>query len=289
MITATWAAPWWPSNSAAKSDSPRRATGPRRLVLALVVAAGVGSSGCAPMRQVLGRELVPVATEVELGQSLAKQIEAEYTVASDPELQSYVRFLAQPLIEQARVDRPDIDYRITVLDDPQQVNAFALPGGPMYVFTGLLALAEDEAEVVGVLSHELGHVVARHSANQLGTQFGVQVLMSMALGEDPAQLAELAGQLAGAGAMARFGRDDERQADDYGVKYTAGAGYDPRGLIDLFAKMDSGERAGSFAKLLASHPATDERIARIEGRIAKLPPGGERHAERYLRMTATLR
>jgi predicted Zn-dependent protease len=243
------------------------------------------------VRQALGRELVSVETEIELGQKLAGQIEAEHAVLRDADLQRYVRYLAQPLIDQAWVDRPGIDYRITILDDIQQVNAFALPGGPMYVFTGLLVLAEDESEVAGVLAHELGHVVARHSANQLGTQFGVQLLLGIALGEAPEQLAQMAGQIAGAGAIARFSRDDERQADEYGVRYTAAAGYDPRGLITLFEKMARLDASGgsSLERFLASHPATDERIARIEARIDRMPSGGERHAARYEKMTESLR
>jgi beta-barrel assembly-enhancing protease len=251
----------------------------------------VGVSGCSSVRQVLGRELVPLQTEVELGQKLARQIEAEHTVLRDPDLQRYVRFLAQPLIEQAWVDRPGIEYRITVLDDDGQVNAFALPGGPMYVFTGLLAMAEDEAELAGVLAHELGHVVARHSANQLGTRFGVQLLVAVALGEAPEQLAQMAADIASAGAMARFSRDDERQADDYGVRYTIGAGYDPLGLITLFAKMARLDEAGasSLDRLLASHPATDERIARIKKRVGSTPNAGERNTERYRQMTHSLR
>ncbi len=251
----------------------------------------VGGTGCTSVRQVIGRELVPVQTEIELGQKLARQVEAEHRVLRDPALQRYVRFLAQPLIDQAWVDRPGIDYRLTVLDDDAQVNAFALPGGPMYVFTGLLLLADDEAEVAGVLAHELGHVVARHSANQLGTQFGVQLLMAIALGEAPEELAQMGAQIAGAGAMARFSRDDERQADDYGVAYTAAAGYDLGGLVTLFEKMGRLQSAPgtSIERFLASHPATDERIARIQRRVDRLGPGGERRAERYLEMTASLR
>jgi predicted Zn-dependent protease len=251
----------------------------------------VGSNGCAMVRQTLGQQLVSVETEVELGQKMALQIEAENTVLRDGELQRYVRYLMQPLIDQAWADRPGIDYRITVLDDPDQVNAFALPGGPMYVYTGLLALAADEAELAGVLAHELGHVVARHSANQLGTQFGVQLLMGVTLGEAPEELAQMVANAAGAGAMARFSRDDERQADDYGVTYTVAAGYDPAGLMSLFEKMGrlGGGKGGSLERFMASHPATDERIKRIEKQISKEPPGGARNRARYQEMTAGLR
>ena len=116
--------------------------------------------------------------------------------------------------------------------------------------------------------------MARHSANQLGTRFGVQLLMTIALGEAPEQIAQMAADIAGAGDMARFSRDDEREADDYGVSYTSGAGYDPNGLITLFAKMAriDGGSGTSIDRLLASHPATDER-----------------HAERYREMTRSLR
>jgi predicted Zn-dependent protease len=271
-----------------------RAPGLRSALLAcgLAVGASVALPGCASVRQTLGRELVPVETEVELGQKLARQIESEQTVHADADLQRYVRFVAQPLVDYAWADRPDIDYRITVLDDDRQVNAFALPGGPMYVYTGLLLLAEDEAELAGVLAHELAHVVARHSANRMGTQFGVQLLMSMALGEEPQALARVAADIAGAGALAHFSRDDEREADDIGLRYAAAAGYDPGGLVSLFEKM-AGLHDGSPSALetfLASHPAPQERIDRLEARIARQAiDGGQRHAERYQQMTASLR
>lgn len=271
-----------------------RAPGLRSALLACGLAVGVSVAlpGCASVRQTLGRELVPVETEVELGQKLARQIESEQTVHGDADLQRYVRFVAQPLIDHAWADRPDIDYRVTVLDDDRQVNAFALPGGPMYVYTGLLLLAEDEAELAGVLAHELAHVVARHSANRMGTQFGVQLLMSMALGEEPQALARVAADIAGAGALAHFSRDDEREADDIGLRYAAAAGYDPGGLVSLFEKM-AGLHDGSPSALetfLASHPAPEERIARLEARIARQAiDGGQRHTERYQQMTASLR
>ena len=109
--------------------------------------------------------------------------------------------------------------------------------------------------------------------------------------EAEARQAAAAGQIAGAGARARGSRDDERQADKYGVRYTAAAGYDPHGLITLFEKMArlDASSGSSLDRFLASHPATDERIARIEGWIDRMPGRGERHAERYRKMTQMLR
>ena len=266
---------------------------PAAALLAAAVMASAGLGGCASFRQALGYGLVPVETEIELGRRLAAQIEAQNRVLRDSRIQRYVRFLAQPLIEQAWRDRPGIDYRVTVLDDPDMVNAFALPGGPTYVFTGLMILAGDEAELAGVLGHEFGHVVARHSAEQLAANLGIQVLAAIALGEDPERLAAAAADLTAGGFMARFSRDDEREADDLGLRYAIAAGYDPHGIVRMFQRMQSlsGDSARPLGGLMATHPAMAERIERLRGRIERI--GGDlprrRQAERYREMTASLR
>ena len=142
-----------------------------------------------------------------------------------------------------------------------------------------------------MLAHEIGHVVGRHSANQLATRFGLELLAAIALGEEPALLAEAAADLAEAGGMAAFSREDEREADRYGVAYTIAAGYDPRGLITFFTKLleaESGGRRG-LRKADVHHPATAERIRDIEKRITRAgDPGGRLEAERFQRMRARL-
>ena len=282
---------WRPTGS-----SRRRLTTPATsaaVILTAAILAAAGAGGCASLRQVLGATLVPVQTEIDLGRRLAAEIEAEHRVLRDRQIQRYVRFLAQPLIEQAWRDRPGIDYRVTVLDDPQQVNAFALPGGPTYVFTGLMLLAGDESELAGVLAHELAHVVARHSANQLATNLGLQVVMAIALGEDPEQLTAAAADIAGGVGMARFSREDEVEADDLGLRYVTAAGYDPRGMVRMFQGLQSveGDSSRPLGGFLATHPATAERIERLQRRIERI--GGDlpkrRQAERYREMTASLR
>lgn len=249
-------------------------------------------SGCAAVQQQVGLAVMPVATEIELGQQLATQVEEQQRVLDDRQIQEYVAGIAVPLIEASQRDRTGIDYRIRVLDDPNQINAFALPGGPIFVYTGLLLLAENECEVAGVLAHEIGHVVGRHSANRLATQLGISLAASIALGEQPDELAKLAADLAGAGTMAAFSRDDERESDKYGVAYTVAAGYDPRGLATFFAKLhelEGGGQKGVFEGLMASHPATAERIADLRKRIARAGElGGRIEAERYRQMRSRL-
>ena len=274
------------------SRSVAGAAGRRRLGTPSLLVLLVALSGCAAVRQQLGRSLVPPETEIELGRKLSRQIEAEQPVLRDREIQRYVAEIGRPLILASHRDRPGIRYRIRVLDDPRQVNAFALPGGFIYFYSGLLLFAENEAEVAGVLAHEIGHVVGRHSANQLATRFGLQLLAAIALGENPALLAELTADILEAGGMARFSRDDERQADRYGVAYTIAAGFDPRGIITFFTKLreaEAGRRPGYFGKLMSTHPATAERIRDIERRITRAgDPGGRRGADRFERMRGRL-
>ncbi len=275
------------ARSATAADRGPRCLGTPALLLLLVAL-----SGCAGVRQQLGRSLVPPETEIELGRRLSREIEAEQPVLPDSEIQRYAAEIGRPLVLASHRDRPGIRYRIRVLDDPRQVNAFALPGGFIYLYSGLLLFAENEAEIAGVLAHEIGHVVGRHSANQLATRFGLELLAAIALGEEPALLAEAAADLAEAGGMAAFSRDDEREADRYGVAYTIAAGYDPRGLVTFFTKLleaESGRRPGGFEKLMSTHPATPERIRDIEKRITRAgDPGGRLEAERFQRMRSRL-
>lgn len=251
----------------------------------------VGSS-CTAVRQYLGAGLVSFETEVSLGQKLAAQVERQQRVLRNREVQDYVRLVASRLVTHAALDRPEVRYRVTVLDNPGQVNAFALPAGFLYVYTGLLLAADNEAELAGILAHEIGHVVGRHSANQLATQLGLEILVGLALGQNSEQLASLAAEAGTSGALARFSRDDEREADAFGVKYTMAAGYDPRGLLTFFEKLKKleGRRQGGLESLLSTHPATQERIDRIDRMIRKAGnPAGETGRERFLEATAALR
>ena len=265
----------------------------RRITLTLTtLLLGGLLNGCSTLRQQLGATLVPLKTEIELGEQMAVQIEKQEKIYPNRRLQNYIRAIAAPMIHHSLANRPGITYSVTVLDEPDQVNAFALPGGFIYIYTGLLLLAENEAEVAGVLAHEIGHVVGRHSANQLATQYGLAFLSNLALGENPNEIAQLSSQLIGASTQARFSRDDEREADKYGVKYMIEAAYAPHGLLSFFQKMNQLEkgRQSKMSNILSSHPPTEERIQRIEKMIRRMgSPKEKTEAARFMNRTAVLR
>ena len=299
----------------------------QRPLLVLLIATCTLSSGCATVRRDLGRTLVPDQIEFLLGAQISAQIEQNERIHPSAPLQAYVQRITEGLLKAPRTDgpegseyarrgttrgrtdgpegseyaqrdayptqhvlrdRPGVRYRVKVLDDPKQVNAFALPGGYIYVYSGLLLITEDEAELAGVLAHEIGHIVGRHGANRLVTQLGMNALKAMAFGEDPHRIGQIASQLG----SARFSRDDEREADTFGVRYAIEAGYDPRGLLRFFEKLKKLEarRRSDLENLFASHPPTGERIRRIERLIDQYgASGGQRYQARFVRETAVLR
>src|SRR5262249_60696870 len=142
---------------------------------------------------------------------------------------------------------------------------FATPGGYLYVYTGLLMTADNEAQLAGVWGHESGHVVARHSAQQMVNQMGMETVIQLALGQNPNQLAQVASAIAEKGALLAYSREDETQADEYGARYSAQAGYDPHGIIQFFEKLKTMEgQQPAFAKYLSDHPATEDRIVHLQ-------------------------
>ncbi|NJO55268.1 MAG: M48 family metalloprotease, partial [Rhodospirillales bacterium] len=203
-------------------------------------------------------------------------------IYSHRDLGQYVDRVGQSLARHTEV--PNATYKFTVLDD-DAVNAFALPGGYIHVTRGLLALASNEAELGGVLAHELGHVVARHSAQQyseaLATTIGVTVLSVAGafFGIPP-----IAGDLVGFGAQAylqNYSRDQEMEADRLAVRYMTRAGYDPQALVTFFGKLDANARlqaemvgdpdAADRFNIMSSHPRTIERLRQASNLAAVRP------------------
>jgi len=214
----------------------------------------------------MAKTLISDDQEVQLGQQVKQELDKQGTkYVTDPEVVNYVRGVAQKIFVSASKDRPGVNWQVHVIDDPKQVNAFAVPGGSLYVFTGLLMAADNEAELAGVWGHESGHVVARHSARQMVDAMGLETVLGIALGQNPNQLAQLAGALAAKGALLSYSRQDEDEADEYGARYASAAGYDPHGLITFFEKLKKMEgNQPAFAKYLSDHPLTEDRITHLQ-------------------------
>jgi beta-barrel assembly-enhancing protease len=234
-----------------------------------VLICGMASLNCTAIQRqdtekALAQVLVSDEQEFQLGLQVHEELQKQNTkFTENPALRAYVQTLALKLIGQADRERK-LDWRWYLIDDPNTINAFATPGGRIYIYTGLLLAAESEAEVLGVLGHEIGHVVARHSARQLVAAKGLETVAAMALGKSSGDVAQLAAGLAGKGAMLAYGRDMELEADQYGARFSSGAGYNPRGLATFFEKLKAkyGD-TGPVLQMFSTHPSNSERISRI--------------------------
>jgi predicted Zn-dependent protease len=184
----------------------------------------------------------------------------------------YIDSLGQRLVAVSQ--RNDIPYTFHVVDT-KEVNAFAVPGGYLYVNRGLIETAENESELAGVLGHEIGHVVKRHSARQLSQQMGIAMVASIALGEDPNMVAELTAQILATGAIMRYSREMESEADACGVQELYDTGLDPDGLASFFDKLEEmrgGAGGSSLEKFFSTHPEPGARASSVRAQAAALPP-----------------
>jgi beta-barrel assembly-enhancing protease len=215
--------------------------------------------------------------EMALGKQLAQEVERQSKILDDPIISEYINRLGQNLVRNSDAKTP-FSFKIV---DSEELNAFALPGGYVFVNSGLIKLADDESELAGALAHEIAHVAARHLTRR-ATKAEIANLttipLSVLLGGLPGLATRQAAALAVPMTFLSFGRKDEAEADYLGLQYLYAAGYDPVGLITLFEKMESLERKepGTIAKLFATHPMDSDRIHNAEKEIEEiLPPKAE--------------
>jgi predicted Zn-dependent protease len=219
--------------------------------------------------------------EVELGRENADQINAQLPIVKDPVIAGYIQNLGVSIA--SKTSRSDLDWHFYVVNT-KQVNAFALPGGFVYVNRGLIETADRLDELTGTLGHEIGHVVERHSVKQMQsaqkTNIGIAVLCSLT-SVCHSGLGQAAVQVGGTAYFARHSRLDELQADSDGVVNVARAGYDPHGIPDLFDALLK-EREYQPTKVegwFSDHPLEEDRIQRADRLIAELP---EAQGKRFL-------
>ncbi len=247
----------------------------------LMVVLALGSGGCAT-NPVSGKQdfvLMSEDKEIQLGQQAHQEILKQYTVYDDPDLQSYVSRIGNQLAKHSH--RSELDFHFTVLDSPE-VNAFALPGGYIYITRGIMAYVNSEAELAGILGHEIGHVTARHSVRQHGTAIAADTVTNVLGVLVATQAGSVAGSatgnlsnIAGTALVRGYGREHELEADRLGAEYLAKSGYSPQEMLKVVGVLKSqeefekqrareqGRKPRIYHGVFATHPDNDQRLQEV--------------------------
>jgi len=219
--------------------------------------------------------------EVALGLQAAPEMVQQFGgLDPDPEAQARVQRIGERLVSRTAAGRSPYHFEFHLLDDPKTINAFALPGGQVFITEGLLRQLQTDGQLAGVLGHETGHVVGRHGAEHIAKQQLTEGLTGAAVlatydpnnpsSRNSAAVAAMIGQLVGM----RFGRQDELEADELGVRFASEAGYDPRSMIGLMKILDQSSQGGRPPEFFSTHPNPENRIQRIQAAIQKRYPDG---------------
>jgi len=246
-----------------------------RWIIALVVAAFGFISYCSTTTEnpITGEKQHVRMTpeqEVAMGRQLAPQMAAQMGGVSRSAASERVRQIGQRIVQRSSASNTPYKYDFYVLADRRTVNAFALPGGQVFITEALVGLLNSEDEIGAVLGHEVGHVLARHSAEHLAKQqLTQQIIGAVVIGSgsyDATQLAQLAGSLINM----KYGREDELEADSLGLRLTREAGYDPRAMITVMQVLEKASGGARQPEFASTHPSPGNRIQRIKEQLAKM-------------------
>ncbi len=254
----------------------------------LIITVAVALAGCSA-NPVTGKKdfsLISKDQEVAMGAQGHRDVLKKMKRYNNPGLQSYVNGIGQSLARQSH--RNNIKYTFTVLEDPN-VNAFALPGGFIYITTGLMAYLNSEGELAGVLGHEIGHVTARHGVKQQSAGMAGAILIDILSKKSGGSNSKSLNQL-GTALIRGYGRDHELQADRLGAEYLARVGYHPQNMIDVVSVLKAqeefdkyqarkeGRKPRAYHGVFASHPSNDHRLQEVIGAAKKIKTAGTRSA-----------
>lgn len=257
-----------------------------RLIIAAIAAivALVGYFGVTQLNPVTQeKQHISMTTEQEiaLGKQAAPEMEQQFGgLSQDQALQAKVTDLGNAIVKGSDAGKSPYQFEFHVLADQKTVNAFALPGGQVFITEALMKLLQTDGELAGVLSHEIFHVVGRHSAEQaaraqLSDGLTGAAVMATYDPNNPsstgsAQVAQLISQMVGM----RYGRDDELEADNQGVHYMAQATYDPRAMVTVMQKLEQASNGQEPPEFFSTHPSPEHRIEQIQAEINKEFPNG---------------
>ncbi len=233
--------------------------------------------------------LVSVEQEIEIGQQANAQVRKEVPELREAQVSEYVRGIGRRLAQRA--PGPKYPYSVSVADY-REINAFALPGGPVWIHRGVLHAATNESQVAGVLAHEVAHIAQRHAANQLTkammANLGLGLLGAVLGNGGGAGAAQTAASFLASGIFLKFSRDDEREADAVGLQLLRRAGWDGRGMVELFEILqgEAKRNPGSVEVFFSSHPSPQDRIARLRAEAGR--GGGTRDTPQFQAVKARL-
>jgi beta-barrel assembly-enhancing protease len=247
-----------------------------------------------------GLNLYAVEDDAKLGKQLDDQIRTnpkEYPILNNPQIKQYVQSLVTDLVQSPEVKfRGTFPYTVEIINDDKTINAFCTPGGYIYVYTGLMKFVDNEATLAGVLGHEIGHAEGRHSTQRMTKAYGLQMIASVVLGQNPSQVAVIGANLFSGLALLKNSRADETESDELSFKYLRSSRWYAGSGKFFFEKIlaQSGVSAGSnpgnsivtsVERLLSTHPLPQDRVDAMNKRIAdaKIPAPSEANlfATRY--------
>lgn len=250
-----------------------------------------------------GANIYSVDDDVQLGKEIQQQIADESkefpVLQGHQDVKEYVNGLGKYVINNSNyIQYKNVfPYKIEIIEDDSTVNAFCIPGGYIYVYTGLIKFLNNEAALTGVIGHEIAHAERRHMTQRLTSYYGVSLVLGIVLGSNPNQLGQIAANLfVGLGFLANS-RADEEEADNYSIKYLTGSKYYPGAITFFFDKIKeeqkkNGTTPGDLDRLLATHPLPQDRIDNVNLKLSKIKPKPDPtkglYTDEYQKMKAKL-
>jgi len=240
-----------------------------------------------------GINIFTVEDDMQLGLQMEQEIQShpgDYPLLQKnqyPEAYQYMESIRNAILNTGLVDYDTkFEWNVHIIKNDTVLNAFCTPGGYIYFYSGIIKFLDNEAQLAGVMGHEMAHAARRHSTEQMTKAYGIELLLSIVLGENPNMLAQIAAQLAAGATELAFSRHDEYESDEYSVKYLYETTYDARGVAGFFEKMTGSPQPPEF---LSTHPNPDNRIEKINEIWQSLGgKTGEEYPERYLQFKNSL-
>lgn len=239
------------------------------------------------------------ADDVKLGKQVDQEIRSkpnEFPIMQGrPDVKQFVETVGKKILASPDVRKKGIyAYTYEIIHDDSTINAFCTPGGYIYVYTGLLKFVDDEATLAGVMGHEIAHAERRHATQRITKAYGVQIVLAIALGQNPSQVVEIAANLFTGLALLANSRSDETESDTYSFKYLQSTEYYPGAIKFFFEKIqrEKGARGGSLERLLSTHPLPQDRVDHVNKMLHQIgspePTEENLFSQRYQAFKATL-